>query len=198
MSDYNQTWNERTSNEFFRTNVANIFDTPNSGRTVYDSKRFNGMTIEEVVSYINLEHNAIDTLTELTDTNISSISQSDMLYYSGTKWQNSQELPLDIHIKSTSGSREIKIESTTGSSSTQSLKFKQPDIEWKIEHSRAGNASAGLKVSDGSNSWKFETTGALKLNSLNSEPANHSKGSIYFNDSDNNFYLALSNTESTP
>ena len=198
MPNYNQSWDERIKNEFFRNNIANIFETTDSGRTVYDSRRLNGMTIDEVVAYINLEHNAIDTLTELTDTNISGTTQSDMLYYSGTKWENSQELPLDIHIKSTSGSREIKIESTSGTTSAQSLKFKQPDVEWKIEHSRAGNTSAGLQISDGSNNWKFETTGALKLNSLNSEPANHSKGSIYFNNSDNNFYVALSNTESTP
>ena len=64
MPNYNNSWSERVNNELFRENVANIFNS-DSGRVVYDSKRLGGMTIEEVVSYINLAHNAIDTVAEL-------------------------------------------------------------------------------------------------------------------------------------
>ena len=197
MTQYNNTWLEQSKNENWRENLANIFE---EGATVKvkDSNRLNGLSLDELVSYINLEHNTVDTLTELSDTSITNLSSSDLLYYSGSNWTNANVLPLDIHVQSTSGSREIKIESTSGTSSSQSIKLKQPDVEWKIEHKRTANNSNGLEISDGSNAWKFETTGALRFNALNSEPANHHKGSMYYNESENNFYVALSNTQTTP
>ncbi len=197
MPDYGYTFNEQMNSENWRENLANIFEEGTNSK-VKDSNKLNGLTLEELVGYINLEHNAIDTLTELTDTNISSLTPSDLIYYSGTSWVNSQILPLDFHIQSTSGSREIKIESTSGTTSTQSLKFKQPDIEWKIEHERSSNNSAGLRITDGTNEFKFETTGALKLAGLSSEPNTHNKGSMYYNSTNNNFYVALADTGSTP
>lgn len=197
MTDYSKTWVEVSNNENWRENLANVFE---DGATVKvkDSNRLNGLSLEELVNYINLEHNSIDTLSELTDTTITSLTASDLLYYSGSNWVNAQTLPIDFHIQSTNGSREIKIESTSGTTSTQSLKFKQPDVEWKIEHERSSNNSAGLRITDGTNEFKFETTGALKLAGLSSEPNTHNKGSMYYNSTNNNFYVALTDTGSTP
>ena len=199
MPNYNNSWSERVNNELFRENVANIFNS-DSGRVVYDSKRLGGMTIEEVVSYINLAHNAIDTVAELNDTNIDGITGGQLLYYEGTsgKWSNASELPLDFHISSTSGSREFKIESESGATSTQTISLKQPDVEWKIQHQRLGSTSHGLRISDGTNKWKFETTGAIKFPSLSSEPSEHNEGSLYFNNDNNNFYVALEDSDTPP
>ena len=178
--------------------ITNAWETGFEPR-VKDSHRVNGMSLDELVTYINLEHNAIDTLVELNDTDIQEgLTSGHLLYYSGSKCTNASQLPLDFHVKSTDSSREIKIESTSGSTSTQSLNFKQPDVEWRIEHKRASNTSAGLEVSDGSNTWKFETTGALKFAKLTSEPSEHWEGSMYYNGNDNNFYVALVDSDAPP
>ena len=77
MTQYNNTWTEQSKNENWRENIANIFE---EGATVKvkDSNRLNGLSLEELVSYINLEHNTVDTLVELSDTSITNLSSSDL------------------------------------------------------------------------------------------------------------------------
>ena len=38
----------------------------------------------------------------------------------------------------------------------------------------------------------------FKIAGLSSEPNTHNRGSMYYNTTNNNFYVALSNTQTTP